>query len=144
MEVHEIQSPHSRPPLPSPVGSRVRSEDAMPSSAPPAQPWSQVSATHSDPTSGRTAFRVGPLCTTSLPHRGYVGDSPGPTCTISRGLARAPQAASLASEDHQTRLRNLVRPASSQVQGHSVHLSVKQGCPCFAVQKSRSCWRKTR
>ncbi len=31
------------PPLLSPVGSRVRSEDAMPSPAPPAQPWSQVS-----------------------------------------------------------------------------------------------------
>ncbi len=41
--VHGTQSPHSRPPLLSPVGSRVRSEDAMPSPAPPAQPWSQVS-----------------------------------------------------------------------------------------------------
>ncbi len=43
MAVHETQSPHSRPPLLSPVGSRVRSEDVMPSPAPPAQPWSQVS-----------------------------------------------------------------------------------------------------
>ncbi len=43
MAVHETQSPHSRPPLLSPVRSRVRSEDAMPSPAPPAQPWSQVS-----------------------------------------------------------------------------------------------------
>ncbi len=40
---HDTQSPHSRPALLSPVGSRVRSEDAMPSPAPPAQPWSQVS-----------------------------------------------------------------------------------------------------
>ncbi len=38
MAVHETQSPNSRPPLPSPMGSRVRSEDAMPSPAPPAQP----------------------------------------------------------------------------------------------------------
>ncbi len=30
-------------PSPSPMSSRVRSEDAMPSPAPPAQPWSQVS-----------------------------------------------------------------------------------------------------
>ncbi len=43
MAVHETPSPHSYPPLPLPVGSRVRSEDAMPSPAPPAQPWSQVS-----------------------------------------------------------------------------------------------------
>ncbi len=41
--VHGTQSRHLRPPLLSPVGSRVRSEDAMPSPAPPAQPWSQVS-----------------------------------------------------------------------------------------------------
>ncbi len=35
---------HTPIPLsPSPVGSRVRSEDAMPSPTPPAQPWSQVS-----------------------------------------------------------------------------------------------------
>ncbi len=43
MAVHETQSPHSRPPLLSPMSSRVRSEDAMPSPVPPAQPWSQVS-----------------------------------------------------------------------------------------------------
>ncbi len=54
-------------------------------------------------------------------------------CTRPR-LARAPQAVSLAPEDHQTRLRDSVRPASSQVQGHSVHLSVEQGCPCLACR----------
>ncbi len=41
--VQGTQSPHSRPPLLSPVGSRVRFEDAMPSPVPPAHPWSQVS-----------------------------------------------------------------------------------------------------
>ncbi len=47
--------------------------------------------THSDPTSRRTAFRVGPLCATSLPHRGYVGNSPGPACTVPGGLAELPR-----------------------------------------------------
>ncbi len=87
---------------------------------------------HSDPTSERTAFRVGPLCSTSLPRRGYVCDFPGPACTVSGGLASAPQAVSLAHENHQTWLRDSVRPASSQVQGRSVHLGVEQGCPSLA------------
>ncbi len=94
----------------------------------------QCHTTHSDPTSRRTAFRVGPLCSISLPHRGYVSDSPGPACTVPGGLARAPQAVSLAPEDYQTRLRDSVRPASPKVQGHSVHLSVEQGCPCLACR----------
>ncbi len=47
--------------------------------------------THSDPTSRRTAFRVGPLCSTSLPHRGYVGNSSGPACTVPGGLAELPR-----------------------------------------------------
>ncbi len=58
----------------------------------------------------------------------------GPACTAPGGLARAPQAVSLAPEDHQTRLRDSVRPASSQVQGQSVHLSVEPGCPCLACR----------
>ncbi len=90
--------------------------------------------THSDPTSRRSAFRVGPLGSTALPHRGYVYVSPGPACTAPGGLARAPQAVSLAPEDHQTRLRDSVRPAFSQVQGQSVHLSVEPGCPCLACR----------
>ncbi len=85
--------------------------------------------THSDPTSGHTAFRVGPQCFTSLPHRGYVGDYPGPACTVPGGGA-----VSLAPEYHQTWLRDSVHLASSQVQGHSVHLSVEQGCPCLACR----------
>ncbi len=43
MAVQKTQSPHSRPPLNLPVGSRVQFEDAITSPAPPAQPWSQVS-----------------------------------------------------------------------------------------------------
>ncbi len=76
----------------------------------------------------------GPLGSTALPHRGYVYVSPGPACTAPGGLARAPQAVSLAPEDHQTRLRDSVRPAFSQVQGQSVHLSVEPGCPCLACR----------
>ncbi len=135
MAVHETQSPHSHPPLLSPVGSRVRSEDAMPSPAPlPSHGAGKCRTAHSDPTSERAAFRVGPLCSTSLPHCGYVCGFPGPACTVSGGLASAPQAVSLAHENHQTRLRDSVRPASSQVQGRSVHLCVEQRCPCLACR----------
>ncbi len=105
----------------------VRGRDAFSRAPCPALEPGECRTTHSDPTSRRTAFRVGPLGSTSLPHRGYVNNSPGPTCTVPGGLARAPQAVSLAPEDHQTRLRDSVRPASSQVQGHSVHLSVEPG-----------------
>ncbi len=136
MAVHETPSPHYHPPLPSPVGSRVRSEDATPSPKPPAQPWSQVSVTpHTQtPLRGHNAFRVWPLCSTPLPHRGYVGDSPGPACMVSGGLARAPQAVSLTPEDQQTRLSDSFCLGSSQVQGRSVHLSVEQGWPCLALK----------
>ncbi len=115
----------------------VRGRDAFSRIPCPTMEPGQCHTTHSDPTSRRTAFRVGPLCSISLPHRGYVSDSPGPACTVPGGLARAPQAVSLAPEDYQTRLRDSVRPASPQVQGHSVHLSVEQGCPCLAC-RSRS------
>ncbi len=62
MTVYETSSPHSRPPLSSPVGSRVRSEDATPSPASPAQLWSQVSVTPHTQTPLRDAlpFESGP------------------------------------------------------------------------------------
>ncbi len=103
----------------------VQRRDAFSHAPCPAMEPGECRTTHSDPTSRRTAFRVGLLCSTSLPHRGYVGNSPGPACTVPGGLA---------PEDHQTRLRDSVRPASSQVQGHSVHFSVEQGCPCLACR----------
>ncbi len=59
---------------------------------------------------------------------------PWSTCTVSGGLANAPQAVSLAHENHQTRLRDSVRPASSQVQGRSVHLCVQQRYPSLACR----------
>ncbi len=136
MAVHETQSPHSHPPLLSPVGSRVRSEDAMPSPAPPAQPWSQVSVALRTQTPLRNALpsESGPCAPLRCPHCGYVCGFPGPACTVSGGLASAPQAVSLAHENHQTRLRDSVRPASSQVQGRSVHLCVEQDAPCLACR----------
>ncbi len=112
----------------------VRGRDAFSRIPCPTMEPGQCHTTHSDPTLRRTAFRVGPLCSISLPHRGYVSDSPGPACTVPGGLARAPHAVSLAPEDYQTRLRDSVRPASPQVQGHSVHLSVEQGWPCLACR----------
>ncbi len=112
----------------------VRGRDAFSRAPCPAVEPGECCTTHSDPTSRRSAFRVGPLGSTALPHRGYVYVSPGPACMAPGGLARAPQAVSLAPEDHQTRLRDSVRPASSQVQGQSVHLSVEPGCPCLACR----------
>ncbi len=112
----------------------VRGRDAFSRIPCPTMEPGQCHTTHSDHTSRRTAFRVVPLCSISLPHRGYISNSPGPACTVPGGLARAPQAVSLAPEDYQTRLRDSVRPASPQVQGHSVHLSVEQGCPCLACR----------
>ncbi len=120
----------------------VRGRDAFSRIPCPTMEPGQCHTTHSDPTSRCTAFRVGPLCSISLHHRGYVSNSPGPACTVPGGLARAPQAVSLAPEDYQTRLRDSVRPASPQVQGHSVHLSVEQGCPCLACRsRGPTGWR---
>ncbi len=63
-----------------------------------------------------SAFRVGSLCSISLPQRRYISGYSGPACTISGGLASTPETVSLAPENHQTRLHDSVRPASSQVQ----------------------------
>ncbi len=60
----------------------VRGRDAFSRIPCPTMEPGQCHTTHSDPTSRRTAFRVGPLCSISLPHRGYVSDSPGPACTV--------------------------------------------------------------
>ncbi len=123
-------------PSPSPFASGQqgpdRGHDAFSRAPCPSVEPGKCRTAHSDPTSERTAFRVRPLCSTSLPHRGYVCGFPGPACTVSGGLASAPQAVSLAHENHQTWLRDSVRPVSSQVQGHSVHLCVEQACPSLA------------
>ncbi len=136
MAVRETPSPHSPSLFASGQQGPVRGRDAFSRAPCPAVEPGECRTTHSDPTSRRSAFRVGPLGSTALPHRGYVYVSPGPACTVPGGLARAPQAVSLSPEDHQTRLRDSVHPASSQVQGQSVHLSVEPECPCPAC-KSR-------
>ncbi len=125
-------------PSPSPFASGqqgpVQGRDAFSRAPCPSVEPGKCRTAHSDPTSERTAFRVGPLCSTSLPHCGYVCGFPGPACTVSGGLASAPQAVSLAHENHQTWLRDSVRPAFSQVQGRSVHLCVEQRCPSLACR----------
>ncbi len=93
--------------------------------------------THPDPAPchhrpGLHRPRAGSLCSTSLPHHGYVGGSVGATGTVSRSLASAPQSVSVAPTDHQTRLCDSVRPASPQVQGHPVHFSQTRRCSCLA------------
>ncbi len=85
MAVYETSSPHSRPPLSSPVGSRVRSEDATPSPASPAQLWSQVSVTPHTQTPLRDAlpFESGPCAPfRCLP----VGTSVTPLVPLVRSL----------------------------------------------------------
>ncbi len=91
----------------------VRGRDAFSRIPCPTMEPGQCHTTHSDPTSRRTAFGVGPLCSISLPHRGYVSNSPGPACTVPGGLARAPQAVSLAPEDLATRFSSPGVPPSS-------------------------------
>ncbi len=85
MAVHETPSPHSHPPLPSPVGSRVLSEDAMPSPAPPAQPWSQVSVAPYTQTPLRDAlpFESGPYAPLRCP---TAGTSMTPLVPLVRSL----------------------------------------------------------
>ncbi len=81
---------------------------------------------------GRHRPRAGSLCSTSLPHHGYIGDPVGAAVTVFRSLASAPQSVSVAPTDHQTRLCDSVRPASPQVQGHPVHFSQGRRCSCLA------------
>ncbi len=69
-------------PPPSPFASGqqgpVRGRDAFSRAPCPSVEPGKCRTAHSDPTSGRVPFRVGSLCSTSLPHCGYVGGSPGP------------------------------------------------------------------
>ncbi len=85
MAVYETSSPHSRPPLSSPVGSRVRSEDATPSPASPAQLWSQVNVTPHTQTPLRDAlpFESGPCAPFRCP---TVGTSVTPLVPLVRSL----------------------------------------------------------
>ncbi len=89
-------------------------------------------AAHADSTSGRLSdSRFESLCSTSLPHPGYVCGSVGSACAVSESLASTPQPVSLARPHHQTRLCDSVRLASPQVQGHPLHLCAKQRCTCL-------------
>ncbi len=91
--------------------------------------------THPDPAPchhrpGRHRPRGGSLCSTMLPLRGYVGGPVGSAGTVSRSLVSAPRSVSVGPADHQTRLRDSVRPASPQVQGCPLHFSESCRCPC--------------
>ncbi len=81
-------------------------------------------------TSGCVAFRVGSLCSTSLPHRGYAAVPPSPACTVSGDLVSADSW----EPSDSAMLFSSVRPASSEVHRHSVHLCVKQRCSCLACR----------
>ncbi len=79
---------------------------------------------------GRHRPRGGSLCSTMLPPPRYVGGPVVPLATVSRSLVSAPRSVSVAPADHQTRLRDSVRPASPQVQGCPLHFSESCRCPC--------------
>ncbi len=89
------RDPVSTLPSPSPFVSGqqgpVRGRDAFSRAPCPAMEPDECRTTYSDPTSRRNAFRVGPLCSTSLPHRGYVDNSPGPAYMVPGGLAELPR-----------------------------------------------------
>ncbi len=74
-----------RGPLPSPVGSRVRSENVMHSPTPPAQPWSQVSVAPHTQTPLRDAlpFELGPCAPLRCP---TAGTSVTPLVPLVRSL----------------------------------------------------------
>ncbi len=111
----------------------VRGRDAF--SRIPAQLWSQVSVTPHTQTPLRDAlpFESGPCAPFRCPPwvRQWL---PGPACTVPGGLARAPQAVSLAPEDYQTRYAIQFARRPPQVQGHSVHLSVEQDAPVLRAE----------
>ncbi len=68
MAVYETSSPHSRPPLSSPVGSRVRGRDAFSRIPCPTMEPGQCHTTHSDPTSSPCApFRCPTVGTSVTP-----------------------------------------------------------------------------
>ncbi len=120
--VNESNLSYTHPPL-SPVGSCGRFERGVNRTTHAPSAGTQVSASHT-PTKLRTGNET--------PHRGYVSGFVGVTSTVLGGLASAPQPVSLAPPYHQTRLCDLVRPATSQVSRHPPHHSEGSGCPHLA------------
>ncbi len=136
MAVRETPSPHSHRPLSSPVGSRVRSEDAMPSPAPPAQPWSQVSVAPHTQTPLRDAlpFESGPWAPLRCP---TACTSMSPLVPLVRSLGAWLELPRPSRWLLRTiRLGYAIQFARSppKIQGQSVHLSVEPGCPCLACR----------
>ncbi len=87
---------------------------------------------HPDPAPCHHKPWAGSLCSTMLPHHGYVCVPVGSAGTVSQSLASAPQSVPVAPAVHQTWLCDSVCPASPQVQGHPVHFSQGRRCPCLA------------
>ncbi len=137
MAVHETQSPHSRPPLLSPVSSRVRSEDAMPSPAPPAQPWSQVSVALRTQTPLRNALpsESGPCAPLRCPTAGTSVASLVPLVRSLEAWLALPRPSRWLMRT--IRLGYAIQfarrpPKFRGVRFSSVHLCVEQGCPSLA------------
>ncbi len=105
--------------------------------------------THPDPAPrhhrpGLHRPRAGSLCSTSLPHHGYVGGSVGAAGTVSRSLASAPPVrlgGSYGPSDSAMRFSSPGVPPSSGASG-----SLQSNPPMLlsCVRKSQSYWRRTR
>ncbi len=92
---------------------------------------------------GHHRTRAGSLCSTSLPHHGYIGDPVGAAGTVSLSLASTPQSVSVAPMDHQTRLR-FSSPGVPPSSGASGSLQSRPSMPLSCMRKSQSCWRRMR
>ncbi len=79
---------------------------------------------------GRHRPRAGSLCSTTLPHRGYVGGPVSSAGTVSRSLVSSPSRWLLRT----IRLGYAIQFARCppQVQGHPVHFNQDRRCPCLA------------
>ncbi len=89
-------------------------------------------------------FESGPWAPLRCP---TAGTSMSPLVPLVRPLGawlELPRAVSLAPEDHQTRLRDSVRPASLPSSGAIGSPQCWARMPLSCVQKSRSYWRRTR
>ncbi len=99
----------------------VRGRDAFSRAPCPAVEPGECCTTHSDPTSRRSAFRVGPLGSTALPHRGYVYVSPGPACTAPGAWLELPRPSRWLLRTIRLGYAIQFARRPSQVQGQSVH-----------------------
>ncbi len=110
----------------------VRGRDAFSRIPCPTMEPGQCHITHSDPTSRRTAFRVGPLCSISLPHRGYISDSLVPLVWSLGAWLELPRPSRWLLRTN--RLGYAIQFARRPPKFRGIRFTVEQGCPCLACR----------